>query len=74
MTMEEKLVENGIDLMGLLHDLERRLISSALTISGDNRAHAAKRLGLQRTTLIAKMKKHGLFLPHARKRFRLAGE
>jgi formate hydrogenlyase transcriptional activator len=49
------------------NDSERTLILSALETSGwvvGGPYGAAVRLGLNRTTLIARMKKHGIFRPH----------
>jgi two-component system response regulator AtoC len=43
-----------------LDALERRLIVDALAASGDNKAAAAKRLGIGERTLWTKLKKHGI--------------
>jgi sigma-54 dependent transcriptional regulator, flagellar regulatory protein len=48
----------GIDLRAILHNLEGRYIGEALDRSGGVVADAARLLGLQRTTLIEKMRRH----------------
>ena len=47
----------GVDLYAVLAELEDRLIREALEMSGGNKQQAAKLLGLNRTTLIEKLKK-----------------
>ena len=47
----------GIDLKRILHDIEHAYITEALTASGGAVAATAKLLGLQRTTLIEKMRR-----------------
>ena len=54
------LTEEGIDLRSRMAEIERTLISQALDLSDGVVAKAAKLLGLQRTTLVEKMRKHGL--------------
>ena len=49
---------SGIDLRAILHDLEGRYIGQALDRTGGVVADAARLLGLQRTTLIEKMRRH----------------
>ncbi len=49
--------EKGIDLVEVVSDLERKLISKALERTGGVKSRAANLLGLNRTTLIEKMKK-----------------
>jgi DNA-binding NtrC family response regulator len=49
--------EGGIDLKRILNDLEHAYIVEALTASGGAVAATAKLLGLQRTTLIEKMRR-----------------
>ena len=49
-----------VDLKKLVSDLEHRYISEALRLSEGVVADAARLLSLQRTTLIEKMRKHGL--------------
>lgn len=48
----------GCDMRSLLGDLEQALIRTALDSSGQIVANAARLLGLQRTTLIEKMRKY----------------
>lgn len=51
------LADGGVDLKRILHDLELAYITEALTASGGGVAATAKLLGLQRTTLIEKMRR-----------------
>jgi DNA-binding NtrC family response regulator len=48
---------DGVDLKQLLTDLERAYICEALAMSGGTIARTARLLGLQRTTLIEKMRR-----------------
>ncbi len=48
---------NGIDLPAAMEEIERKLIIKALENSGGVKARAAKMLGLNRTTLVEKMKR-----------------
>jgi sigma-54 specific flagellar transcriptional regulator A len=57
---EAALCEQPIDLRKMIGDLEYRYISEALRVSEGVVADAARLLSLQRTTLIEKMRKHGL--------------
>lgn len=50
----------GVDFNALVEDYENRLISSALSQTGGNKKAAARLLGLNRTTLVEKIKKKGL--------------
>jgi sigma-54 specific flagellar transcriptional regulator A len=52
--------EGPIDLRKMMADLEYRCIAEALRASEGVVADAARLLSLQRTTLIEKMRKHGL--------------
>ena len=54
---EALLGPDGVDLKQLLADLERAYICAALEQSGGTVAHTARLLGLQRTTLIEKMRR-----------------
>jgi sigma-54 specific flagellar transcriptional regulator A len=56
----KELPETGFDLKEYLARLEVSYISHALSEYRWIVAHAAKRLGLRRTTLVEKMKKYGL--------------
>jgi len=49
--------ENGVDLNELVSNLERNMIMQALDKAGGVRSKAAQLLGLNRTTLLEKMKK-----------------
>ena len=51
------LSPNGVDLRQLLADLEQAYIREALALSGGTLARSARLLGLQRTTLIEKMRR-----------------
>ena len=55
-----QLGPDGIDLKQLLADLEQAYIREALTLSGGTIARTARLLGLQRTTLIEKMRRFQL--------------
>ena len=50
----------GFDLKDYLNDLESRLIRQALDDAGGVVAHAAKLLGMRRTTLVEKMRKFAI--------------
>ena len=50
----------GFDLRAYLESLERRLIERALQSAGGTVAHAARLLGLRRTTLVEKLRKYAL--------------
>ncbi len=54
------LPADGLDLRSHLADIEVRLISRALREAGGTVAEAARRLNMQRTTLVEKLRKHGL--------------
>ncbi len=54
------LSADGLDLRSYLADIEVRLISRALREAGGTVAKAARRLNMQRTTLVEKLRKHGL--------------
>ena len=45
---------------GVLKEIEADMIQQALELSNRNKNQAAKLLGLHRTTLLEKIKKHGL--------------
>jgi sigma-54 dependent transcriptional regulator, flagellar regulatory protein len=55
---EAEIGSSGIDLRAILHDIEGRYIGQALSRTGGVVADAARLLGLQRTTLIEKMRRH----------------
>ena len=54
------LPPQGLDLRGHMAGIELELIRAALTQSGGVVAHAAPLLGLRRTTLVEKLRKHGI--------------
>jgi sigma-54 specific flagellar transcriptional regulator A len=54
------LPADGLDLRSHLADIEVRLISRALREADGTVAEAARRLNMQRTTLVEKLRKHGL--------------
>ena len=58
-----QLPENGIDLKEYLNDLEMGLIRRALDEANGVVAHAAKLLGMRRTTLVEKIRKFGIARP-----------
>jgi DNA-binding NtrC family response regulator len=53
------LPPRGVDLRGLLSQVEERLIEQALERTGGNRNRAAELLGLNRTTLVEKLRRRG---------------
>ena len=55
----EAPVAAGSDLRGALEHLERQLIQEALARAGGNRTEAAALLGLNRTTLVEKLRRFG---------------
>lgn len=54
------LPDEGIDLKGHLHEVERKLIRSALEDADGVVQKAARALGMRRTTLVEKIRRHGL--------------
>jgi DNA-binding NtrC family response regulator len=54
------LPETGVDFNALVDSYESKLITSALQQTGGNKKAAAKLLGLNRTTLVEKIKKKSL--------------
>jgi two-component system, NtrC family, response regulator AtoC len=52
-----RLPANGVDLRVLLTELEERFIAEALARTGGNRNRAADLLGLNRTTLVEKLRR-----------------
>jgi len=53
-------IPEGFDLRGYLETLEQRLIVRALAEADGTVAHAARLLGLRRTTLVEKLRKYAL--------------
>ncbi len=58
--MRTTLPRDGLDLKAHLNALERSFIEQALDDAEGVVAHAAKRLRMGRTTLVEKMRKHGI--------------
>ncbi len=54
----KELSETSLDLRAALENLERQLIERALAKAGGNRTEAAALLGLNRTTLVEKIRKY----------------
>jgi sigma-54 specific flagellar transcriptional regulator A len=54
------LPRDGLDLRAHLQEIERKLVGQALERSGGVVAHAARLLGLRRTTLVEKLRKLGM--------------
>jgi transcriptional regulator with PAS, ATPase and Fis domain len=54
------LPESGIDLTTYIEDLENNLILQALKRTNNNKNQAAKLLGINRTTLVERLKKRGI--------------
>jgi DNA-binding NtrC family response regulator len=52
--------EGGISLNDMVSSMEKQLIRKALERTGGVRSKAAQLLGLNRTTLLEKMKKMGI--------------
>jgi sigma-54 specific flagellar transcriptional regulator A len=61
--LDPRLPRDGLNLKEHLGHLEISYIKQALTDSGGVVAHAAKRLGMRRTTLVEKLRKYGLQRP-----------
>ena len=61
--LDPHLPRDGLNLKEHLGHLEISYIKQALTDSGGVVAHAAKRLGMRRTTLVEKLRKYGLQRP-----------
>ena len=55
-------LRGGLNLNALIEDLENRFILEALKITGNNKNQAARSLGLNRTTLVERIKKRKLSL------------
>jgi sigma-54 specific flagellar transcriptional regulator A len=60
-----RLPDEGLDLRAHLDAIERRLIEQALQRSSGIVAHAARLLGLRRTTLVEKLRKFSLAVTEA---------
>ena len=58
--LDPRLPQAGLNLKEHLGIMEVSYIKQALADSGGVVAHAAKRLGLRRTTLVEKLRKYGM--------------
>ncbi|MGB5473654.1 MAG: sigma-54 dependent transcriptional regulator [Gammaproteobacteria bacterium] len=58
--LDPRLPRNGMNLKEHLSHLEVSYIKQALADTGGVVAHAAKRLGMRRTTLVEKLRKYGM--------------
>ena len=58
--LPKEIGDEGVDLNGLIDQLETHMIKLALTKAGGNKNKAAGLLGLKRTTLVEKIKKKGI--------------
>ncbi len=52
-----RVTEEGVDLVRIIEEIERRMITEALQLSGGVKARAAGLLGINRTTLVEKIKR-----------------
>jgi len=55
-----ELPQAGIDLKQTLFEIEKDVVTQAITRAQGNRSIAAELLGLKRTTLVMKLEKFGL--------------
>jgi transcriptional regulator with PAS, ATPase and Fis domain len=62
------LPNSGIDLKALVDAFENHLIDQALARTGNNKNRASEILGMNRTTLVEKLRKRGMITPAAKKR------
>jgi sigma-54 specific flagellar transcriptional regulator A len=60
-----QIPSQGLDMKSYISEIEMKLITQALEETNGVIAHAAKLLGLRRTTLTEKMRKYGLNRPKA---------
>jgi len=52
-----EMTERGMDMVAAIAEIERKLITQALALSGGVKARAAALLGINRTTLVEKLKR-----------------
>lgn len=52
-----EMTERGIDMVAAITEIERKLITQALALAGGVKAQAAMLLGINRTTLVEKLKR-----------------
>jgi DNA-binding NtrC family response regulator len=55
-----ELSEHGMDMTAAIAEIERKLITQALVLGGGVKARAAALLGINRTTLVEKMRRMGI--------------
>lgn len=55
-----ELTEQGMDMVAAITDIERKLIEQALVLAQGVKARAASLLGINRTTLVEKMRRMGM--------------
>jgi DNA-binding NtrC family response regulator len=55
-----ELTEQGLDMVAIIVEIERSLIKQALVLSNGVKARAASLLGINRTTLVEKMRRMGM--------------
>jgi transcriptional regulator with PAS, ATPase and Fis domain len=55
-----ELTESGLDMVATISEIERSLISQALVMTDGVKARAASLLGINRTTLVEKMRRMGM--------------
>ncbi len=60
---QPRLPEDGIDLRAAVEAFENELIRQALERTHWNKQHAARLLGINRTTLVEMVKRKGLVAP-----------
>jgi transcriptional regulator with PAS, ATPase and Fis domain len=60
-----ELTERGVDMAGIVAGMERKLITQALALTCGVKARAASLLGVNRTTLVEKMKRMGMSVPES---------
>ena len=61
MSASTRVVERGVDLVKTVSDIERKMITDALALSNGVKAKAAVLLKLNRTTLVEKMRRLGMY-------------
>jgi len=55
-----KVPEEGLDMPGVIGEIERAMIAQAMAKTEGVKARAAALLGINRTTLVEKMKRYGI--------------
>ena len=57
---EEVAAEPSVPHDAAMDEIERRRLTAALAAANGNQSHAARALGIPRTTFINKLRRHGL--------------